>query len=245
MLRTALGPSIAAWLDDPAIIEVMLNPDDRVWLDRIGEGISDTGELLSAADGERIVRLVAHHVAVEVHTKSPRVSAELPEGGERFEGLLPPVTDRTDRVLSLVEGFVPEVRWLDDAETLTYLHSTISTRRQRVRVPETPMYLDALLADEPLIGGLEPKLGDHHLRTLTITGFPSVTFPGLLDELNRLAFKYCWSTRAIMLDKTDATKLLTRIRRQWFAKRKSVAAILKEVMTNEASTLLDSDASNR
>lgn len=159
--------------------------------------------------------------------------------------LLKGFTDRSDRVLNLVEGFVPEVRWLDDAETLTYLHSTISTRRQRVRVPETPMHLDALLADEPLTGGLEPRLGDHHLRTLTITGFPSVTFPGLLDELNRLAFEYRWSTRAMMLDKTDATKLLTRIRRQWFAKRKSVAAILKEVMTNEASTLLDSDASNK
>jgi type IV secretion system protein TrbE len=159
--------------------------------------------------------------------------------------LLKSFTDRSDRVLNLVEGFVPEVRWLDDAETLTYLHSTISTRRQRVRVPETPMHLDALLADEPLTGGLEPRLGDHHLRTLTITGFPSVTFPGLLDELNRLAFEYRWSTRAIMLDKTDATKLLTKIRRQWFAKRKSVAAILKEVMTNEASTLLDSDASNK
>jgi type IV secretion system protein VirB11 len=91
MLRTALGPSIAGWLDDPAVIEVMLNPDGRLWLDRLGEGVSDTGETLSAADGERIVRLVAHHVGVEVHARSPRVSAELPEGGERFEGLLPPV----------------------------------------------------------------------------------------------------------------------------------------------------------
>jgi type IV secretion system protein TrbB len=91
MLRTALGISIAGWLDDPAVIEVMLNPDGRLWLDRLGEGISDTGQLLSAADGERIVRLVAHHVGVEVHARAPRVSAELPEGGERFEGLLPPV----------------------------------------------------------------------------------------------------------------------------------------------------------
>jgi len=47
--------------------------------------------MLAAADGERIIRLVAHHVGVEVHARSPRVSAELPEGGERFEGLLPPV----------------------------------------------------------------------------------------------------------------------------------------------------------
>jgi type IV secretion system protein VirB4 len=153
--------------------------------------------------------------------------------------------DRTDRVLHLVEGFMPEAAWLDDAATLTYLHSTVSTRKQRVRVPETPVYLDALLADEPLTGGLEPMLGAHHLRTLTITGFPTATFPGLLDELNRQAFPYRWSTRAIMLDKTDATKLLSKIRRQWFAKRKSVAAILKEVMTNEQSVLMDSDASNK
>ena len=91
MLRTALGASIAAWLDDPAVIEVMLNPDGRLWVDRLGAGITDSGERLSSVDGERIVRLVAHHVGAEVHAKSPRVSAELPEGGERFEGLLPPV----------------------------------------------------------------------------------------------------------------------------------------------------------
>lgn len=153
--------------------------------------------------------------------------------------------DRTDRVLDLIEGFVPEAAWLSDAETLTYLHACVSTKRQRVRVPETPMHLDALLADEPLAGGLEPRLGEHHVRTLSVVGFPTATFPGILEDLNRLAFPYRWSTRAICLDKTDATKVLVRIRRQWFAKRKSIGAILKEVMTNEASTLLDTDAANK
>jgi type IV secretion system protein VirB4 len=159
--------------------------------------------------------------------------------------LLQGFADRTSRVLQLVESFMPECRWLDDAETLTYLHSTVSTNRHRVRVPETPMYLDALLADQPFIGGLEPRLGAAHLRVLTIIGFPTATTPGLLDDLNRLAFPYRWSTRAILLDKTDATRLLTKIRRQWFAKRKSIASILKEVMTNEASALVDTDASNK
>ncbi|MER9115704.1 conjugal transfer protein TrbE [Mesorhizobium sp. M0954] len=159
--------------------------------------------------------------------------------------LLKSYVDRTDRVLNLIEGFVPEADWLDDAETLSYLHSAVSTKRHRVRVPETPMHLDGLLVDQPLAGGLEPRLGDAHLRTLTITGFPNMTFPGILDDLNRLAFPYRWSTRAIMLDKTDATKLVTKIRRQWFAKRKSIAAILKEVMTNEASVLVDTDAANK
>ena len=91
MLRTALGPAIAAFLEDPAIVEVMLNPDGRLWIDRLSTGLADTGERLSAADGERIIRLVAHHVGAEVHAGAPRVSAELPETGERFEGLLPPV----------------------------------------------------------------------------------------------------------------------------------------------------------
>ena len=91
MLRTAMGPAIAGWLEDPAIVEVMLNPDGRLWIDRLAGGLADTGKQLSPEDGERIVRLVAHHVGAEVHPGSPRLSAELPGTGERFEGLLPPI----------------------------------------------------------------------------------------------------------------------------------------------------------
>src|ERR1700692_2549941 len=91
MLRTARGPAIALWLEDASVVEVMLNPDGRLWIDRLAGGLVDTGERLSPDDGERIVRLVAHHVGAEVHPGSPRVSAELPETGARFEGLLPPV----------------------------------------------------------------------------------------------------------------------------------------------------------
>ena len=91
MLRTALGPAIATFLEDATVVEVMLNPDGRLWIDRLGGGLEDTSHYISPADGERIVRLVAHHVGAEVHAGAPRVSAELPETGERFEGLLPPV----------------------------------------------------------------------------------------------------------------------------------------------------------
>ncbi|ATQ68888.1 MULTISPECIES: P-type conjugative transfer ATPase TrbB [Methylosinus] len=91
MLRTALGLSVASFLEDPSVVEVMLNPDGRLWIDRLSSGLEDSGCKMSAADGERIVRLIAHHVGAEVHPGSPRVSAELPETGERFEGLLPPV----------------------------------------------------------------------------------------------------------------------------------------------------------
>jgi len=97
MLRSAMGPVIAAALADPAVIEVMVNPDGSLRLDRLGEGRIDTGERLEPAEVERIIRLVASHVRVEVHADNPVVSAELPPrddgiSGERFEGLLPPVS---------------------------------------------------------------------------------------------------------------------------------------------------------
>lgn len=91
MLRTALGAQIGAWLECHDVAEIMLNPDGRLWLDRLGVGLVDTCQHLGRSDGERIIRLVAHHVGAEVHAGSPRVSAELPGGGERFEGLLPPI----------------------------------------------------------------------------------------------------------------------------------------------------------
>jgi type IV secretion system protein VirB4 len=151
----------------------------------------------------------------------------------------------TNRALDLLSGSMPEVHALDDCETLTYLHNTVSANRQRVAVPCTPMYLDGLLADTPLTGGLEPMLGDRHLRTLTMLGFPGLSRPGILEALNRQDFGYRWVTRFIALDKADATRALTRLRRQWFNKRKSVTALLREVLYNQPVQLLDSDAGNK
>ena len=91
MLRTAMGPAIAAALTDPMVVEVMVNPDGSLRLDRLGEGRVDTGVAFEPAEVERVIRLVASHVRTEVHAGNPVVSAELPESGERFEGLLPPV----------------------------------------------------------------------------------------------------------------------------------------------------------
>ncbi len=79
-VRMLRRPTITGWLEDPG----------RLWIDRPTGGPSDTGKRLSVEDGERIVRLVAHHVGAEVHPRSPRLSAELPETGERFEGLIAP-----------------------------------------------------------------------------------------------------------------------------------------------------------
>jgi len=91
MLRTAFGPLLLGRLEDPGVAEVMLNPDGRVWVDRFDGGLTPADLSISPADAERILRLVAHHVGAEIHAERPRLSAELPGTGERFEGLVPPL----------------------------------------------------------------------------------------------------------------------------------------------------------
>ncbi|WP_456077610.1 VirB4 family type IV secretion/conjugal transfer ATPase, partial [Henriciella aquimarina] len=149
------------------------------------------------------------------------------------------------RIYDLLATSLAEIAPLTDEETLTYLHDCVSMKRHPVAVPDFPVFLDAMLADEPFSGGLEPRLGDAHLRTVTILGFPASTLPGILDELNRQGFPYRWATRFIAMDKAEAEKILGKKRRHWFAKRKSIGAVLRETMFNEQAALLDSDADNK
>ena len=90
-LRQAMGPVIAAALADRLVVEGMVNPDGKIWIDRIGEGRSFTGERLAASDADRILRLLADHVGEVVTRDRPRISATLPETGERFQGAFMPI----------------------------------------------------------------------------------------------------------------------------------------------------------
>ncbi|HIQ45786.1 MAG TPA: conjugal transfer protein TrbE [Pseudomonas oleovorans] len=168
-----------------------------------------------------------------------------PQRGVDWRERLAAFVSETDRFFDLLDGVMPELTWLDNSQTLTYLHATISTNRQRVAVPEVPFHLDALLAASPLTTGLAPRLGEQHLRVLSVRGFPTSTWPGVLDDLDRLGFAYRWSTRFICLEKDEAEKELVRLRRQWFAKRKGVLALLREAIFQQESPLLDSDAANK
>jgi type IV secretion/conjugal transfer VirB4 family ATPase len=175
----------------------------------------------------------------------PAGAGTQPDQKSAYRDYLDRFIQETDRAIDLLSSVLPEITALDDEETLTYLHACISTKRHRVRVPDVPAYLDAFLSDEPLTGGLSPAIGRSHLRTVTVLGFPAVTFPGVLDDMNRLGVAYRWATRFLPLDRTQANAALRRYRRQWFAKRKSLGAILKEVMFNEQAALLDTDADNK
>lgn len=115
MLRTAMGPLIAAALEDPDVVEIMLNPDQTLWIDRLSSGRSPMGVELPKADGERIIRLVAAHVGAEVRRGQPLLSAELPETGERFEGILPPAAPGPAFALrKRAVGVIPLTQYVND-----------------------------------------------------------------------------------------------------------------------------------
>ena len=149
------------------------------------------------------------------------------------------------QVVNILAGFMPHVRYLEDADLLTYLHDCVSTRRLKLAMPPVPFYLDEMLTDDELTGGFEPQLGNAYLKTVSIHAYPSQTTPGLLDQLNHLPIGYRWVARWLPMDKSEAQRHIGSIRRQWFAKRKGMMGLIKEVITKETSDLEDSDSLNK
>ncbi|MDX2266221.1 MAG: P-type conjugative transfer ATPase TrbB [Hyphomicrobiales bacterium] len=164
MLKTAFGPAIGAALADPCVIEIMVNPDGRLWLDRTDMGRIDTGERLRAAETERIIRLIAAHMGQEAHGQAPIVSAELPDAGERFEGVLPPVAPAACFSIRKPAGVIYRLDDYVGAGTLTgaqasRLRRAIAEKRNIVVAGGTgsgkTTFVNALLAE---IAGLDERV---------------------------------------------------------------------------------------
>lgn len=147
------------------------------------------------------------------------------------------------RVYDLFSEVMYEVHDLTDDETLTYLHDCISTKRQKVKTPDIPMFLDGVLYDSPLVGGIRPELGNIHnkeyLGVVSILSAPDKYFPGILDELNRLNMEYRWCTRFIPLDKIDALDQLNVTRRNWFSSRQGFWSFMKSAFFHVESAVVE------
>jgi type IV secretion system protein TrbE len=166
----------------------------------------------------------------------------LAQNGRDWRGSLRSFSEEASAFLDLLSDTLPYARALDDGELLTWLHRCVSNSSASVTPPDSPIFLDALLADQPLSGGLAPRLGDAALRVVSVRGLPSATRPGLLDALGELPFKLRWCARWISLSKADAELEIARIRKRWFAKRKGVGTLLREAITREETPLVDTDA---
>lgn len=171
-----------------------------------------------------------------VHKDSPQQ-----EDSRDIKSFLNTINEVEGLLSNLLSVFKP----LNDDETLTYLHSTVSSKRHLIKTPDLPMYLDYILCDESIEHGLGLKLGQNFVKTLSIKSFPSESFPGILDAINDLNFPFRWSTRFICLGQESGKKALTNIRRMWFAGRKKISTILQEVATQSESALGETSALNK
>lgn len=151
----------------------------------------------------------------------------------------------TRELVDLMSTVFIEVTELDDKETLTYLHSTVSTDRHPVTPPNVPMFIDALLAEQPFQVGHVPMLGPYFMPAVTILNVPMTTTPALLDDLNHLGLEYRWVTRYLALDKEQAQREMERYRKSWFQKRKSLFTLFKETVSGQDSALLNSSAAQK
>lgn len=148
-------------------------------------------------------------------------------------------------IKNTMSGTMPFVETLKSDGIYTYLHNCISDRPHLVKAPETPMFMDAIISDTPFTGGLSPILGNKRLAMISVKGYPAKTIPLLLQELNALSFEYRWVSRYLPLDKRDAEKTITTVKRKWFSKRKGILTLIREAMVKEESRLEDSAALNK
>jgi type IV secretion/conjugal transfer VirB4 family ATPase len=165
---------------------------------------------------------------------------------ETFAGALVEIEDNLSAALRLVRL---RARRVEDRfgrvhiqdELLRHLMTCLTGEDHPVNLPPVPMYLDAVLGAHDFFGGLRPRIGQHHIRSIAITGFPAESYPGILDFLNRLPLRYRWSTRFILLDTPVAQQQINRYRARWWQKRKSLRNLIRE-HTGNAATHVDADA---
>lgn len=165
--------------------------------------------------------------------------------GVNFDEDVKTFQNEVKRITGVLSSIFPFVKHLNDDETLTYLHSTISTKNHKVNTPKKPIYLDYILPDQPITGGVEPKIGESFYQIVTIKGFPLETISNIFRALGSVACEFRWVSRFICLSKEEAIKENSKYSREWFSKRKHIWAIIKEALMNEESSKTDVDAEKK
>jgi type IV secretion/conjugal transfer VirB4 family ATPase len=138
--------------------------------------------------------------------------------------------DNVSVIGALLEQFFPEIRALNAEEAISFLHSTVSTNRQIVKL-NPHREISSCICDSPLLGGMEMKLGDKYMKLITILNFPPVSTPGIFDNLNALNMEYRWVSRFICLSKNDSQKELEDWKQKWSQQQKSLPTHIREAIT--------------
>lgn len=154
---------------------------------------------------------------------------------DKFKKTTTKVTDR------LISAF-PFIRQMTNQEMLTYLNRCITGNTTLVHVPNNPMFLQQILANQDMIADSYPKVGKNYVQVVAVTGFPMESYPGIMNELNQVNFEYRWTTRFIFIRKDKAKKIVDKIIKFWAAGRMDVKGWIATTFNPSARVTENPDA---
>jgi type IV secretion system protein TrbE len=152
---------------------------------------------------------------------------------------------QADAFMDLLKGMLAVCRPLTVEETLTYLHNCVSDRWYPLGPMAFYTDLDSQLCDTPFAGGWYPQLGDWHVRTCSILGYPAHSSVGIVRHLDAANLDYRWCTRWVGLDKQLQANLLRKTQGAWMGQEKSLAGRLAENWSGQAQRIVNTDATNK
>ena len=134
---------------------------------------------------------------------------------------------------------------MTNQELISYLSWCITGENISLSIPQRKgFFLKHFLASKDLECNDVCKIGDNYIQTVTISGFPNESYPAILDGLNYLTFEYRWSTRFILLNKHDASKIINRVSNLWFQKRINAIDTIKMSLAIDSHVKVNINAEN-
>jgi type IV secretion system protein TrbE len=122
---------------------------------------------------------------------------------------------------------------LDSDAVCTHLHASLTGLWHPVSTPASGAYLNVALADQLLVGGFEPRIGEMHVRVVAVHGYPTAVPPAALDLLSELPLAYRWSTRVLPLGAERAARLIRQHQLRWFQKRRGISALVQPAAASD------------
>ena len=140
--------------------------------------------------------------------------------------------NNTNLIGNMLAKWFMDIKPLTAKETLSYLHSTISTKYDPININQTE-YITDYICDCDVVGGREMRLGNKHMKIITVLNFPPMSTPGLFSIFNDLDIEYRWVSRFICMSKTDAQTELKNFRRRWNQQIKGFWTQVRTAYTKE------------
>jgi len=244
-----LGSGWACWID--LIREPTTDYPDEAesWFsDPVSALIDDERRRQHEREGSHFVSryVITFGFTLPSDAESKILKAVVSNSSTRTDGLEEHITRFATEIESIAGIFrgMSYVSMMNASGLLTHIHGAITSDYHRLGVPKVPAFLDAVLGAHDLVGGFEPRIDGQALRVVSFSGWPHETHSEILESLSNLPFPLRYNLRFLFLDPSEAQKMLTVHRRNWFQKRVGIGSQISQVMGGEGSSFVNTDALN-